>query len=60
MEALARVLVSLPILVADHPELMEPDINPLMVLEKGKGRGAADCRILLDGEGPQCDNMKAL
>lgn len=46
-EAIERTLVALSNLVADHPEIKEMDINPLIVHAKGKGATVADCRIIL-------------
>jgi acyl-CoA synthetase (NDP forming) len=34
-------------LVANHPEISELDINPLIVYPHGKGAVVADCRIIL-------------
>ena len=47
LEAIAECLLRLSQLVTDFEEIEELDINPLMVLEKGKGAKAADARILL-------------
>ncbi len=49
---LERCLIRLSMLAADHPEIAELDINPLMVHEEDKGCSVADCRILL-ALGPQ-------
>jgi acetyltransferase len=46
-DALAHVLVSVSNLLADHPEIANLDINPLIVLEKGKGCIAVDLKIQL-------------
>ena len=48
LEAIERALVSLSDLAADHPEILEMDINPLMVHPEGKGATVADCRIILN------------
>ncbi len=45
--ALARTLVNLNALVTDVPELAEADINPLLVLPRGRGVVAVDARISL-------------
>ncbi len=42
-----RNIVRLSNMVANHPEIMELDINPLLVHEEGKGATVADCRIIL-------------
>jgi acetyltransferase len=34
-------------MVANHPEIKEMDINPLMVHPEGEGATVADCRIIL-------------
>jgi acyl-CoA synthetase (NDP forming) len=47
-EELERCLIRLSALAADHPEIVELDINPLIVHEKGSGCSVADCRMLLD------------
>jgi len=44
---LERCLMRLSMLAADHPEIAELDINPLLVHEDGAGCSVADCRILL-------------
>ena len=44
-DAVAEALVGLSRLVTAHPEIKELDINPLMVLEAGKGCQAVDVRI---------------
>lgn len=43
-EALAHSLVNVSRLLADHPEIRSIDINPLIVLEKGKGCVAVDVK----------------
>jgi acetyl coenzyme A synthetase (ADP forming)-like protein len=45
--ALERLLVCLSDLSIHHPEILEMDINPIMVHQKGKGATAADVRIML-------------
>ncbi len=47
VEAIEKHLVSLSNLAADHPQIMELDINPLLVHARGEGATAADCRIIL-------------
>jgi acetate---CoA ligase (ADP-forming) len=48
VDALADVLVRVSLLIADHADrIMEIDINPLFVREKGKGVAAADALIVL-------------
>ncbi len=44
---LAQALVGLSTLAHDFPELAEADINPLLVLERGRGVVAVDARISL-------------
>jgi acetyltransferase len=47
VEAIEKSLVSLSNMATNHPEIMELDINPLLVHERGQGATAADCRIIL-------------
>ena len=47
-DELERCLIRLSMLAADHPEIAELDINPLIVHPQGSGCSVADCRILLD------------
>ena len=47
IEAIERALVSLSDMAANHPEIKEMDINPLMVHPEGEGATVADCRIIL-------------
>lgn len=47
VKALQDAILRLSNLALDHPRIAELDINPLMVLEDGKGCLAADARILL-------------
>ncbi|MDL1968134.1 MAG: acetate--CoA ligase family protein [Deltaproteobacteria bacterium] len=47
IKALEKSVVSLSDMVTNHPEIVEMDINPLMVHEKGKGATVADYRIIL-------------
>jgi len=44
-EAIKDVLMRVSQLCRDFPEIAEMDINPLMVLEKGKGAVAVDARF---------------
>jgi 4-hydroxybutyryl-CoA synthetase (ADP-forming) len=45
--AIADSLQRLSQLVVDFPEIKEFDINPLLVLEVGKGARVVDARIIL-------------
>ena len=45
--ALVDAIVRVGQLAADHPEIAELDINPLLVLPAGKGVMAVDARIIL-------------
>ncbi len=47
MKAIADSLQRLSQLVVDFPEIKEFDINPLLVLEDGKGARVVDARIIL-------------
>ncbi len=47
MNAIADSLQRLSQLVVDFPEIKEFDINPLLVLEDGKGARVVDARIIL-------------
>jgi acetyltransferase len=47
VEIIEKSLVSLSDLAANHPEIIELDINPLLVHSRGEGATAADCRIIL-------------
>jgi acetyltransferase len=46
--AVVDVLVRLAQLATDHPEIAEMEINPLIVLENGKGAVAVDARVKID------------
>jgi acetyl coenzyme A synthetase (ADP forming)-like protein len=46
-EAIVDCLLRIGQLVQDFPEIVELDINPLMVFERGKGAVAADMRLVL-------------
>jgi 4-hydroxybutyryl-CoA synthetase (ADP-forming) len=48
LKAIADSLQRLSQLVADFPEIKEFDINPLLVLEEGKGARVVDARIILN------------
>jgi acyl-CoA synthetase (NDP forming) len=48
MDALADSIVKLSTLATDFPQIKELDINPLIVLEKGKGCFVADSKIILE------------
>ncbi|OPY72773.1 MAG: Succinyl-CoA ligase (ADP-forming) subunit alpha [Syntrophorhabdus sp. PtaU1.Bin002] len=45
IKSLAEVLVRISALLIDHPEIVNLDINPLIVLEEGKGCLAVDVKI---------------
>ncbi|WP_246804047.1 acetate--CoA ligase family protein [Desulfosarcina cetonica] len=45
--AIRDCILRVSTLVADHPEISELDINPLIVYPEGQGAVVADCRILL-------------
>jgi 4-hydroxybutyryl-CoA synthetase (ADP-forming) len=47
LKAIADSLQRLAQLVVDFPEIKEFDINPLLVLEQGKGARVVDARIIL-------------
>jgi acyl-CoA synthetase (NDP forming) len=49
-EVLAHVIVNVSNLLMDHPEISSLDINPLIVLEKGKGCVAVDVKMQVDGQ----------
>lgn len=49
IEAAADVLVRTSRLAVDFPEILELDINPLIVRERGQGAVAADIRIGIGG-----------
>lgn len=46
-EALTETLLRIGQLVTDFPEIVEMDINPLMVYERGRGAIALDMRLVL-------------
>jgi len=45
--ALAAAIVRVGQLAADHPEIAELDINPLLVLPAGEGVLAVDARVIV-------------
>lgn len=47
LEAIENVLLRLSQLVIDFPEIVEMDINPLIVFEKGRGAISVDMRLVL-------------
>jgi acetyltransferase len=49
IEAIADVLVRVSRLAVDFPEILELDVNPLIVRERGQGAIAADIRIGIGG-----------
>jgi len=48
LDALKQCIMKLSQLAADHPEIREMDINPLIVYPKGGGCVVADGRIMLE------------
>jgi acyl-CoA synthetase (NDP forming) len=46
-DALMQMLGRLSKLVTDFPEIMEIDINPIKIFEKGEGGVVLDARIIL-------------
>ena len=50
LEAAADTLLKVSQLVGDFPEIVEMDINPLIVFDKGKGVMAVDSRLVLGSE----------
>ncbi len=49
-QVLVKTLVNVSNLLMDHPEITNLDINPLIVLEKGKGCVAVDVKMQIDAE----------
>jgi acetyltransferase len=47
LEALKDALLRVSRLVTDFPEIVELDINPMMVFERGRGAMAIDMRLVL-------------
>jgi acetyltransferase len=52
IEALKEILLRFSALVEDFPEIIEAEINPLMVRDKGQGCVAVDARIRLKATPP--------
>jgi len=50
VEIIEKSMVSLSNLATNHPEIVELDINPLLVHQRGEGATAADCRIILKAD----------
>jgi len=50
IDAIVDVLTRVSRLAIDFPEILELDINPLMVRERGGGAIAADIRIGIGGD----------
>jgi acetyltransferase len=48
-DAMIDTLLRINQLVTDFPEIVEMDVNPLMVYEKGQGAVALDIRLVLKG-----------
>lgn len=48
LDAVRECILRVSTLVADHPEISELDINPLIVYPRGQGAVVADCRIMLE------------
>ncbi|MBN1298308.1 MAG: acetate--CoA ligase family protein [Actinobacteria bacterium] len=48
IDSIVEVLLKISQLVTDFPEIVEMDINPLFVKEKGKGAIAGDVRIRIE------------
>lgn len=46
-EAVVYILVKFSELLSDNPNIVESDLNPVIVLEKGKGAYAADARFII-------------
>jgi acetate---CoA ligase (ADP-forming) len=44
-QAVAKCLVSVSTLMAEHPEIIQLDLNPLMVLERGRGCYIVDAKL---------------
>jgi acyl-CoA synthetase (NDP forming) len=49
IEVLIDSVVRLSQFVAEHPEIVELDMNPLLVLPKGQGARVLDARIIVSG-----------
>lgn len=48
IQSIVDSLLKLSQLVTDFPDIIEMDINPLMVMPRGQGAVAVDCRISVD------------
>jgi acyl-CoA synthetase (NDP forming) len=49
IDAIVDVLVRTSALAVDFPDILEMDINPLIVMDRGGGALAADVRIGIGG-----------
>lgn len=49
IDAIVDALVRVSVLAADFPEIVEMDVNPLIVMDRGGGAIAADVRIGIGG-----------
>ncbi len=49
VEALVDALGRLSQFITDHPEIIELDMNPLLLLPKGQGARVLDARIIVEG-----------
>ncbi|MDY6903937.1 MAG: acetate--CoA ligase family protein [Thermodesulfobacteriota bacterium] len=58
VETIHKMLVSLSDMVMDNPSIVELDINPLLVHEKGKGVTVADLRMIIDKKDADAGNDK--
>jgi acyl-CoA synthetase (NDP forming) len=47
LDAMADTLLRISQLVTDFPEIVEMDINPLMVMEAGRGAVSVDMRLVI-------------
>ena len=52
LTAIRECILRVSALVAQHPEINELDINPLIVYPDGQGAVVADCRIMLRATAP--------
>ena len=50
--ALVDAIMRIGYLAADHPQIAELDVNPLLVLPEGEGVVAVDCRVMLENSSP--------
>ncbi|MFC2048510.1 acetate--CoA ligase family protein, partial [Chloroflexota bacterium] len=50
LEALYEVIATVGTLSEKFPEIVEMEINPLMVMDKGEGVWAVDGRLILRGD----------